>query len=61
MHNFFEDICKLFDFELYDDVITLYELSYAEKVLSNVQAAAIVAMVAESYFQRDSFIKSQEV
>lgn len=61
MHSFYEDINKLFDFELYDDVITLYELSYAEQVLSNVQAATVVSMVAESYYQRDSFIKSQEV
>lgn len=61
MHSFDEDINKLFNFELYDDVITLYELSYAEQVLSKLQAATVIAMVAESYYQRDCFIKSQEV
>uniref|UniRef100_A0A915PQU8 Uncharacterized protein n=1 Tax=Setaria digitata TaxID=48799 RepID=A0A915PQU8_9BILA len=60
MQSFCEDISKLFGLELYDDVIMLYELAYAEQVLSNVQAATVVSMVAESYYQRDSFIKSQE-
>lgn len=61
MHSFDEDISKLFGFELYDDVIMLYELSYAEQVLNKLQAATVVSMVAESYYQRDCFIKSQEV
>ncbi|EJW86037.1 TPR Domain containing protein [Wuchereria bancrofti] len=60
MHSFYEDISKLYGLELYDDVITLYELSYAEQALSNIQAATVVSMVAESYYQHDSFIKSQE-
>uniref|UniRef100_A0A0R3RFB4 TPR_REGION domain-containing protein n=1 Tax=Elaeophora elaphi TaxID=1147741 RepID=A0A0R3RFB4_9BILA len=60
MHSFDEDINKLFGLELYEDVITLYELSFAEQVLSKVQAATVVSMVAESYYQRDFFVKSQE-
>lgn len=62
MKTFYEDICKLFDLELYDDVIALYEISYAEQSgLSNVQTASIVSIVAESYYQRDNFVKSQDV
>ncbi|VDK84935.1 unnamed protein product [Litomosoides sigmodontis] len=60
MHSFDEDINKLFGLELYDDVITLYELSFTEQVLTKLQAATVVSMVAESYYQRDCFIKSQE-
>ncbi|VDK57591.1 unnamed protein product [Gongylonema pulchrum] len=62
MPNFFDDICKLFDFELYDDVLTLYELSYSEQTgLSNVQTATVFSLVAESYFQLENFVKSQDV
>ncbi|VDN03502.1 unnamed protein product [Thelazia callipaeda] len=61
MSSFYADIIKLFDFELYWDVIALYELSYSGQLLNSVEEANVVSMVAESYYQLDNFNKSQEI
>lgn len=62
MYSFYEDICKLFELELYYDVITLYELAFVEQTnLTQQQSAAAIAITAESYYQCEIYAKSQEV
>lgn len=62
MQFVYDSICKLYALELYEDVTALLELSSSELAsLSQIQAANVNSIAADSYFQCDNFTKSQEV
>lgn len=61
MQFVYDSICKLYALELYEDVTALLELSSSELAsLSQIQAANVNSIAADSYFQCDNFTKSQE-
>lgn len=62
MNYFLESLYKLYGLELFEDVITLLELMSNElSPMKDAHAANIASIAADSYFQCDKFVKSQEV
>ncbi|MFH4977430.1 hypothetical protein AB6A40_004139 [Gnathostoma spinigerum] len=59
METFYGQICKLYELELYEDVILLSELSDA-RTLSPPSLATFFAICADSYYQVGNYAKSQE-